>query len=175
MCEVQTIPSFYFNFKSSLFGKLQPSLSSGSRIVPHKYFLATKLLPCSKADGSIKKFTRNDEIGNAMDDLTKAIHAFAHFLLIYSHSHLLFCDLRGAYDFNGKMCLFNPQAHTFVLYRNILHHTPAYESTTETHQIKRIVPLIGMVAPPKKIETSMLKIATKTGFVDVFLSTMFMS
>ena len=76
----------------------------------------------------------NGEIGSATDDLTKAIHAFAHFSLIYSHGHLLFCDLQGiirkfwslfsekilillgAYDFNGKMCLIDPQAHTFVLY-----------------------------------------------------------
>lgn len=105
--------------------------------MPHKHFLATRLLPCGKADGKLKKFTGNGEIGDATDDLTKAIHAFAHFSLIYSHGHLLFCDLQGiihtfwslcsenvlillgAYDFNGKMCLIDPQAHTFVLYKYI--------------------------------------------------------
>ena len=51
--------AFYFNFKSSIFGKLELSLSSGSRTVPHKYFLATWLLPCGKADGKLKKFTGN--------------------------------------------------------------------------------------------------------------------
>ena len=86
---------FYFNFTDSIFGEIQGSVTSGSRIVPHQHFLATLLLPCGKVDGGIQKFTGNDEIGEASDDITKAIHAFAHFSLLYSQQHILFCDLQG--------------------------------------------------------------------------------
>lgn len=79
-------------------GKIQNSPSSGSRIIPHQYFLATLLLPCGKVDGGTRKFTGNDEIGSApVDDLTKAVHAFAHFSLLYSQEHILFCDLQGVF------------------------------------------------------------------------------
>jgi hypothetical protein len=88
---------FYFNFKDSILGEIQNSPSSGSRIIPHRYFLATLLLPCGKVDGEIRKFTGNDDIGAApIDDITKAVHAFAHFSLLYSLEHILFCDLQGA-------------------------------------------------------------------------------
>lgn len=70
-------------------------------------------MPCGKVDGGIRKFTGNDDIGSApVDDLTKAVHAFAHFSLLYSQDHILFCDLQGALDLRGVMCLFDPQAHT---------------------------------------------------------------
>jgi len=60
----------------------------------------------------MKKFTGNDDIGDALDHMTKAIHAFAHFSVVYSQNNILLCDLQGAPDFNGKMCLIDPQAHT---------------------------------------------------------------
>lgn len=89
------IIEFYFNFPSSIFGELVPSVSSQSRPLPYRHFLATPLLPCGDADPKIKKFTGNDELGKAKDDMTKAIHAFAHFSVVYSHQNLLFCDLQG--------------------------------------------------------------------------------
>jgi hypothetical protein len=66
--------------------------------LPYADFLATKLLPCRPADGDIKKFTGNEDNGpapEASDELTMAIHAFAHFSSIYSKGHLLLCDLQG--------------------------------------------------------------------------------
>jgi Alpha-kinase family len=89
------LSEFYFNFEDSIFGKIVPSVTSGSRCLPHEYFIATPLLPCSAVDGLVKKFTGNDSIGDANDHLTKAVHAFAHFSVIYSHSNILFCDLQG--------------------------------------------------------------------------------
>lgn len=88
---------FYFNFEDSIFGKFVPSSTSGSRNLPHPYFIATPLLPCSAVDAPVKKFTGNDSIGDAHDHLTKAVHAFAHFSVIYSHSNILFCDLQGQF------------------------------------------------------------------------------
>jgi hypothetical protein len=76
-------------------GKLKPSASSNSLLLPHFYFIATRLLPCGRYDGGVKKFTGNDDIGDARDDTTQAVHAFAHFSLLYSGKHMLFCDLQG--------------------------------------------------------------------------------
>lgn len=108
-------------------------------MVPKINFLATLLLPCGKVDEKVKKFTGSDDIGDAPDNMTKAIHAFAHWSLLYSQGHILFCDLQGTFiligneillgnvtktlfltgalDFKGVMCLFDPQAHTCVLYK----------------------------------------------------------
>ena len=89
--------AFYFNFKGSIYGKIQASMTSGSRTIPKKNFLATLLLPCGKLDAKVKKFTGNDDIGDALDNMTKAIHAFAHWSLLYSRGHILFCDLQGIF------------------------------------------------------------------------------
>jgi hypothetical protein len=87
--------AFYFNFQGSIYGEIRASRSSGSRIVPHNFFLATLLLPCGKLDGKVRKFTGSDDIGDAPDSMTKAVHAFAHWSLLYSQGHILFCDLQG--------------------------------------------------------------------------------
>lgn len=87
--------AFYFNFKGSIYGEIQGSVTSGSRVVPKKNFLATLLLPCGKLDAKVKKFTGSDDIGDAPDSMTKAVHAFAHWSLLYSRGHILFCDLQG--------------------------------------------------------------------------------
>lgn len=88
-------PEFYFNFKNSIFGELIPSKTSGSRNLPHSWFIATPLLPCGPVDAKLKKFTGNDTTGVPEDSMTKAVHAFAHFLALYSHRQLVFCDLQG--------------------------------------------------------------------------------
>jgi len=69
---------FYFNFRESIFGEILGSETSGGRIIPHRHFIATHLLPCGNVDGKVRKFTGSDEIGDAQDDITKAIHSFAH-------------------------------------------------------------------------------------------------
>lgn len=86
---------FFFNFKGLIFGEVIPSPSSGGRPLPHSYFLATPLLPSGPADSEVRKFTGNGEIGTAHDHVTKAVHAFVHFSLLYSQRHILFCDLQG--------------------------------------------------------------------------------
>jgi hypothetical protein len=78
--------------------------------MPHQHFLATLLLPCGKVDSKIRKFTGNDNIGTAHDDMTKAIHAFAHYSLLYSQQHILFCDLQGgSFLSNFSICI--PRIH----------------------------------------------------------------
>ena len=85
------VSGLYFNFNDSILGET----SSRSRIIPHQYFLATLHLSCRKVDGGVQKLTGNDNIGAApIDDLTKAVHVFAHFSLLYSQEHILFCDLQ---------------------------------------------------------------------------------
>jgi hypothetical protein len=92
----QTLSSvFYFNFKGSFLGELIIDDHSTPRNLHHIHFIATPLLPCGKADSKVKKFTGHDEVGLAKDDVTKAIHAFAHFSLVYSQENLVFCDLQG--------------------------------------------------------------------------------
>ncbi|KAF8694630.1 hypothetical protein AX14_001999 [Amanita brunnescens Koide BX004] len=105
------VPAFYFNFKTSILGELIVDRED-PRYVRHVHFIATLLLPCGPADSQVQKFTGNDEVGPATDDITKAIHAFAHFSLIYSYEHLVFCDLQGTYDARRTMCLIDPQIHT---------------------------------------------------------------
>ncbi|PPQ94491.1 hypothetical protein CVT25_013803 [Psilocybe cyanescens] len=92
---VISIPKFYFNFKGAILGQIIPSPTSGSRPLPYLHFLATPLLPCGPVDAPVKKFTGNGSIGNADDHITRAIHAFAHFSVLYSQENLLFCDLQG--------------------------------------------------------------------------------
>ena len=126
----ETIAEFYFNFKTSIFGQVIPSLTSNSRLLPHLYFIATPLLPCRPIDPKVEKFTRNRDIGPASDHMMKAIHAFAHFSAVYTQKNLLICDLQGmhipnscsgislinfklvgALDMQGTMCLIDPQSH----------------------------------------------------------------
>ena len=97
----------------------------------HLDFLATRLLPCSLIDGGVQKFTGNDDCGAAParnDLLTMAIHAFAHFVVVYSKEAFLLCDLQGKtkqflfitasqhppgrFDKDRVMCLFDPQNHS---------------------------------------------------------------
>jgi len=89
---------FYFNFPSSIFDELVPSISSQSWQLPFQHIIATPLLPCGEANSEIKKFTGNEEIGKAQDNMIKAIHAFMHFSVIYSQQNLLFCDLQGMFN-----------------------------------------------------------------------------
>ena len=97
------VEAFYFNFKGSIYGEIQVSVTSGSRVLQKKNFLATLLLPCGTLDSKIKKFTGSDEVGDAPDGMTKAIHAFAHWSLLYSRGHILFCDLQGIIFLTGLL------------------------------------------------------------------------
>ena len=85
----------YFNFKDSFYGEIEPLSASGRRNIPHLGFLATPLLPCGRFDDPIQKFTGNDNLGPANNNLTRAIHAFVHFSWVYSRGQLLFCDMQG--------------------------------------------------------------------------------
>ncbi|PPQ82660.1 hypothetical protein CVT25_007550 [Psilocybe cyanescens] len=112
------IPKFYFNFENSIFGELVSSLNSSGgesgRCLPHSHFIATLLLPCSILDEKIRKFTGNDDMGDANDHITKAVHAFTHFTALYTHKNIILCDLQGMLDHNKVMCLIDPQGHTYV-------------------------------------------------------------
>ena len=81
---------FYFNFKGAILGQIIPSPTSESRPIPYLTFLATPLLPCGPLDAPVKKFTGNGTIGEADDHMTRAIHSFAHFSVLYSQESLLF-------------------------------------------------------------------------------------
>ena len=88
-------PAFYVNFKDSILGDMVIERGLSPKKFTHSRFIATPLLPCGKADSKVMKFTGSAEVGEATDDMTKAIHAFAHFSLVFSHEHLVFCDLQG--------------------------------------------------------------------------------
>ena len=66
------IADFYFNFKTSIFGKVIPSPTSNSRPLRHLYFIATPLLPCGPLDPKVAKFTGNGDIGLAGDHMNKS-------------------------------------------------------------------------------------------------------
>jgi hypothetical protein len=69
--------------------------------LPYFDFIATPLLPCGPVDALIEKFTGNDNAGNPpgpREDLTAVLHAFTHYVAIFSRGHLLLCDLQGALE-----------------------------------------------------------------------------
>ncbi|TDL13748.1 hypothetical protein BD410DRAFT_846650 [Rickenella mellea] len=105
-------PPFYFNFKHSILGELEEDVDGMFR---YSHFLATCLLPCGPIDTPIRKFTGNVNLGEARDELSKVIHAFAHFSLVYTRGFLLLCDLQGILDQDNVMCLIDPQCHTRAL------------------------------------------------------------
>ncbi|KAJ7015903.1 kinase-like domain-containing protein, partial [Mycena alexandri] len=81
--------------------------------VPHLGFLATRLLPCGSIDKPIQKFTGNSDCGNAPTDaMTEQLHAFSHFIGVYSDGDAMLCDLQGLYDRRKVMVLIDPQMHT---------------------------------------------------------------
>ncbi|KAH7909727.1 hypothetical protein BJ138DRAFT_1127442 [Hygrophoropsis aurantiaca] len=106
------VPSFCVNFKGSFLGQLHLTTESKSSHLPFHHFLATKLLPCGKVDGKLRRFTGNDEIGKIVDHLDQAVHAFAHFIVVYSGRYIVMCDLQGINDNNGVMTLIDPQYHS---------------------------------------------------------------
>ncbi|KAF7971587.1 hypothetical protein HWV62_20754 [Athelia sp. TMB] len=112
-CKVSSlkIPTFAFNFTDSVLGtiKFEPSQK---RVLPFTHFIATPLLPCGKFDSGIVKYTGNDQMGEATDDITKAIHAFTHFTHIYTRRSIVLCDLQGLRDLKGCIQLIDPQAHS---------------------------------------------------------------
>ena len=66
--------------------------------LPYFDFIATRLLPCGVIDAPIEKFTGNDDVGpppGHKEELTVALHAFTHFIVIFSRGNLLLCDLQG--------------------------------------------------------------------------------
>jgi hypothetical protein len=61
-------------------------------------FIATRLLPCGPIDAPIEKFTGNDDVGPApgpKEHLTVALHAFTHYVVVWSRGNFLLCDLQG--------------------------------------------------------------------------------
>jgi hypothetical protein len=68
--------------------------------LPYFDFIATRLLPCGPVDGRIEKFTGSDDVGDPPgpgEDLTTALHAFTHYVAVFSRGHLLLCDLQGRF------------------------------------------------------------------------------
>lgn len=67
--------------------------------LPYCDFIATRLLPCGQIDAPIEKFTKNDDdvspSPHLKEHLTVSLHAFSHYVFVWSHSNLLFCDLQG--------------------------------------------------------------------------------
>ncbi|KAJ7587627.1 hypothetical protein C8J56DRAFT_740389, partial [Mycena floridula] len=80
-----------------------------------KYFIASRLLPCTAADVSVKKYTSDDNVGPPPTDrLTEVLHAYTHFTYVMSNHHFLVSDLQGIFDKDKVLCLFDPQSHTYV-------------------------------------------------------------
>ena len=129
---------FYFNTSSTILGTFEPVTSSKTKNknpvnLSYPHFIATHLLPCGKLDAPIQNFTENHNVGAPPVDMTTAIHAFAHFTVVWTWEHLVLCDLQGMllcaycwtwltmlrfsemFDSNEIMCLTDLQSHTYVL------------------------------------------------------------
>ncbi|KAJ7783957.1 hypothetical protein DFH07DRAFT_948945 [Mycena maculata] len=107
-----SIPRFQFNVEGAILGALEPCAEPGKDVLLHIHFLATRLLP-GPADLAIQKFTGNQDCGaDPTDSMTMAIHAFSHYVPIYTDNNLVLCDLQGMYDRRKVMTLVDPQSHS---------------------------------------------------------------
>jgi hypothetical protein len=90
------IAAFRFHVKGAILGKLVLGFAEYLPLA-HLDFIASPLLPCSQLDGPLLKFTGHDDCGTPTknDHLMMAIHAFAHFVVIYSEKKIMLCDLQG--------------------------------------------------------------------------------
>lgn len=81
----------------AILGALEPfEGGSNNDVLPLTHFLATRLLPCGIVDTPIQKFTGNADCGaGPTDHLTAAIHAFSHYVPIFTDNELVLCDLQG--------------------------------------------------------------------------------
>lgn len=138
------ISGFQFNLANAILGRFVDN-SHGTLTVrdldeahalpcglPYFDFIATCLLPCGPVDGWIEKFTISGDAGNPPgpgEDLMTALHAFTHYVVVFSCGNLLLCDIQsrfklnsvhplvltlGMLDKNGVMCLIDPQSHSYV-------------------------------------------------------------
>ncbi|KAM6501725.1 hypothetical protein JOM56_001702, partial [Amanita muscaria] len=115
-----SLPKFRFNLVDSILGRfVDDSKITESEAPPPPCGLpvgaGAPLLPCGPIDASIEKFTGNDDVGPApgpKEHVTIALHAFTHYVAIWSRGNFLLCDLQGMYDKTGTMCLIDPQSHS---------------------------------------------------------------
>ncbi|KAJ7474430.1 hypothetical protein B0H11DRAFT_2282268 [Mycena galericulata] len=108
-----SVPPFRFNVEGAVLGALEPCLNRTDDVLLFTHFLATRLLPCGKADEGIQKFTGNSDCGAPpTDPMTMAIHAFSHYVPLMTDQNLLLCDLQGMWDRKGVMTLVDPQSHS---------------------------------------------------------------
>ena len=98
-------------------------------------FLAMPLLDLGGENIKERKFSGNEEIALNIDPLGRVIDAYVHHALVDSLGDILLVDVQGRSlqgflpnslsllasvgivfeDSHGGLCLFDPQAHTFVL------------------------------------------------------------
>jgi len=112
---VDCLTVFYFA-PNVIYGRVNRSQLEDQGEVPFDIFVAYPLLPIGPDGGELLKFTGSDTVGEEPSNLlSTAIHSFAHFSLFYSRDTLVFTDLQGLRDKDGKVCLFDVQAHTYVV------------------------------------------------------------
>jgi len=101
---IGTILEFRFNLADAILGpfiddsKITDPPPDAPCGLPYWDFIATRLLPCGPVDAPIEKFTGNDDVGPApgtKECLTVALHAFTHYVAVWSHGNFLLCDLQG--------------------------------------------------------------------------------
>ncbi|KAJ7210227.1 hypothetical protein C8J57DRAFT_1608161 [Mycena rebaudengoi] len=113
-----SIPKFQFNVGGAILGVLEPLDQDDiwiNQALPFTDFIATNYLPCGPVDRPIQKFTGNTDCGAApapTDALTMAIHAFTHYVIVFTDKNLVLCDLQGMVDRRGIMNLIDPQSHS---------------------------------------------------------------
>ncbi|KAJ7780003.1 hypothetical protein B0H16DRAFT_1830580 [Mycena metata] len=112
-CDVN-LPPLKFNVDGAILGALEPfEGGSNNDMLPLTHFLATRLLLCGIVDTPIQKSTGNADCGaGPTDHLTAAIHAFSHYVPIFTDNELVLCDLQGIFDRKNVMTLIDPQSHS---------------------------------------------------------------
>lgn len=93
---------FRFNRDRAVFGVLEERTSeAGPKAeLVSKYFIAAPLLPVA----TVAKFTGGNMMGVPDDDMTRAIHAFTHFVWKSSREYLMLCDLQGEHTETCLAC-----------------------------------------------------------------------
>jgi len=116
-----TLVAFYFNYPRAILGRLitlVAEVAPAVPLVPHAYFITTPLLACGEYDKGVIKYS--GQLGFSADPdpsgIRDAVHAFVHFLYIWSKGFMIFSDLQGVFLNSGNWVWAEPKFWTHPHY-----------------------------------------------------------
>ncbi|CAK5267439.1 unnamed protein product [Mycena citricolor] len=112
------LPQMAFNSTGAFIGRFEPLVEADAPFddpLPFLDFLATSYLPVGTAEAKIEKFTGGHDCGSPPgpnDTVLGALHAFTHWMVLYTSQNFVLTDLQGMYDARRVLTLLDPQSHS---------------------------------------------------------------